>query len=206
MSGYNRTLVRMMAKTGGIKMTRSKDGSRASDIEWCKWWSYSPGFEQERIEYLESKIVADTTLAELEEIIKYRSRSRMAKLIKIYGTSECSEDEYMEIYDFMEKESIEELMLSKLSSEELNFARDEIKRLSQISSEQLSEKVHEEQKPENYAKLSMVDSYVLHMISKVNYARSMAEINREMRARVSDNDVMGQRTFYYASNPDIKGR
>ena len=102
---------------------------------------------------------------------------------------------------YIEYESIEELMLSKLTSEELKYAEKEIIRLSKVSKEQLSAKVKEEQKPENYAQLSMVDSYILHIISDINYARSMSDLNRKIDAQLEQNEVMRQRSLYYASNP-----
>lgn len=50
----------------------------------------------------------------------------------------------MKVYDYMCNESIEELMLSKLTSKELQYAKQEITRLSKVSKEQLSVKVREE--------------------------------------------------------------
>ena len=42
-------------------------------------------------------------------------------LFKIYGTSECFEEDYMKVYDYMCNESIEELMLKKLTSEDYDM-------------------------------------------------------------------------------------
>ena len=61
----------------------------------------------------------------------------------------------MKVYDYMCGESIEELMLSKLTSEKLRYAKQEITRLSKVSKEQLNIKVNKEQKPEEYEQLSM---------------------------------------------------
>ena len=110
----------------------------------------------------------------------------------------------MRVYDYMCNESIEELMLKKLTSEELKYAREEITRLSNVSKEQLSAKVKEEQRREKYEQLSMVDSYILHIISDINYARSMSDLNRVISEQLEESKIMSQRSLYYASNPYAK--
>lgn len=86
------------------------------------------------------------TIEELNELKAYKSQIRMLGLFKIYGTSEISKDEYMEVYDFMANQSIDELMLSKLSIEKLRYAKEQIQYFSQIPSEELRKKVNVEQK------------------------------------------------------------
>ena len=105
----------------------------------------------------------------------------------------------MKVYDYMCNESIE-----KLTSEELKYAREEITRLSNVSKEQLSAKVKEEQRREKYEQLSMVDSYILHIISDINYARSMSDLNRVISEQFEESKIMSQRSLYYALNPYAK--
>lgn len=99
----------------------------------------------------------------------------------------------------MSNESIDDLMLSKLTSEELRYAKQEITKLSNISKEELSKKVHEEQKEEVYKKLSMVDSYILHQVSNINYARSLNELNRKIDAQLKANEEMRFKSLHYAA-------
>lgn len=101
-------------------------------------------------------------------------------------------------------ESIEKLMLSKLTSEELRYAKQEIAKLSKVSKEQIKAKLNEEQNPEKYERLSMVDSYILHIISEINFARSLAELVSNIEAQLNANSAMGQKSLYYATNPQIK--
>lgn len=93
---------------------------------------------------LNCKKVEEMTIEELNELKAYKSQIRMLGLLKIYGTSEISKDEYMEVHDFMANQSIDELMLSKLSIEELRYAKEQIQYFSQIPSEELRKKVNEE--------------------------------------------------------------
>lgn len=50
----------------------------------------------------------------------------------------------------------------------------------------------------------MVDSYILHMISEINFARSLAELVSNIEAQLNANSAMGQKSLYYATNPQIK--
>ena len=50
----------------------------------------------------------------------------------------------------------------------------------------------------------MVDSYILHIISKINFARSLAELDSNIEAQLNANDVMRNKSYYYAANPQIK--
>lgn len=206
MSNFNRIMAKEMARMGGkVKIIHGNViGNISPDIEWIKWLSYEPEFEKKRIEYFDSKKISELSYEELEEASRYSRNKIFARLFKIYGTSECSEEDYMKVYDYMCNESIEKLMLSKLTSEELRYAKQEITRLSEVSKEQLSAKVNEEQKPERYEQLSMADSYILHIISDIDYARSISSLNREIEAQLEQNDIMRQRSLYYASNSYIR--
>ncbi len=201
---FNRVMVNMMAGSDVKIIHGEVIGNVDPYIEWIKWLSHVPEFQKVRIQELNSKRVEEMTLEEKDELRAYKSQIRVLGLFKIYGTGEISKDEYMEVYDFMVNQSIDELMLSKLSSEELRYAKDQIQYFSEIPSEELREKVNEEQKTDNYEHLSMVDSYILHIISRVNFARSMAKLNSEIEAQLRENDAMRQRSLYYAANPYTK--
>jgi len=110
----------------------------------------------------------------------------------------------MEVYDFMENQSIDEFMLSKLSCEELKYAKQQIQHFRQIPRKELRKKVNEEQKEENYEKLSMADSYVLHIISRLDFARSISELDKKIKAQIDTKNAVRQRGIYYASHPYSK--
>ena len=203
---FDRLLAEEIAKdSSGVKiLPKYVVGTISPDIEWIKWLSYVPEFEKKRIEYFDSKKISELSLEELEEAKRYNRNKIFARLIKIYGTSECSKEDYMRVYDYMCNESIEELMLSKLTSEELRYAKNAIFRLSKAPNEQLSVKVKEEIIPEKYEQLSMVDSYILHLISKINYGRAIANLERKIKAELEKNEIMRQRSSYYAENRKYK--
>ena len=205
MSDFNRIMTKEMIKMGvNCKIIPGNTiGNVSPIIEWIKWLSYEPEFEKKRIEYLDSK-KSELSYEEIEEVTNYNRNKNFAELFMVYGTSECSQEDYMRVYDYMCNESIEELMLKKLTSEELKYAREEITRLSNVSKEQLSAKVKEEQRREKYEQLSMVDSYVLHVISDINYTRSLNDLNNEIKAQIDQNRAVGQKSLANSSNSYIK--
>lgn len=201
---FDREMVKIMAGNGTKIIHGGNIGNVDPYIEWIKWLSYIPEYEKKRIEYFDSKKISELTYEELEEASRYSRNKIFARLFKIYGTRECSEEDYMKVYDYMCSESIEKLMLSKLTSEELRYAKQEITKLSKVSKEQIRTKLNVEQKPEKYEQLSMVDSYILHVISKINFARSLAELDSNIETQLNANDVMRNKSYYYAANPQIK--
>lgn len=205
MSSYNRMMANMMAELGGkVKViTGNVIGNVSPDIEWIKWLNYEPQFEKDRINYLENKTVSKLSIKDLEEIIRYRRNKEFAELFKQYCSGEISKNNYVRVFDFMSNESIDNLMLSKLTREELLYAKEEIFRLSKISQEELSQKVKEEHKEEVYKSLSMVDSYILHQISNINYARSLDKLNKMIDAQIKANEKMRIMSMRKVSNSHL---
>ena len=67
-----------------------------------------------------------------------------------------------------------------------------------MSKDELREKVKREQNEDEYGRLSMVDSYILHVISDINYARSSADLDRKIEVALNENDAMMQKSIYFA--------
>lgn len=201
---FNKVVANMMAGSN-IKIIHGEVVGNANPyIEWIKWLSYIPKFQEVRLQELSSKKVEELTGEEIDELNTYKRQNRILKLFKLYGTKEISKDEYMEVYNFMVNQSIDELMLSKLTIEELRYAKSQIQYFSEIASEELRKKVNEERKADNYENLSMVDSYILHVISKISFAKSIIELDRKIEAQVRENAAMRERSLYYAVNPYTK--
>ena len=202
MGSLSQILAREMSRSKGrVSIVPMYDGGNVSPyLEWKKWLSYVPEFERKRIEYFDSKKISELSYDELEEASRYRKNQIFAELFQVYGTSECSEQNYMMVYNYMSNESILELMLSKLTPEELYHAREELEKLSSLSKEELNAKVKGEQRVEIYNQLSMVDSYILHLLSNVNCARNISSVNKQFVAELERNTAIRQRTLSYSKN------
>ena len=202
MGSLNQILAREMSKSKGrASIVPRYDGGNVSPyLEWKKWLSYVPEFERKRIEYFDSKKISELSYYELEEASRYRKNQIFAELFQVYGTIECSEENYMMVYNYMSNESILELMLSKLTPEELYHAKEEIEKLSNLSKEELNAKVKREQRVEVYNRLSMVDSYILHLLSNINCARNISSVNKQFVAESERNTAIRQRTLCYSKD------
>lgn len=196
---YNREMFKIMSEMGlKPNVIHGKIHNVSPDIEWFKWLSYESEFERERIRYFDSKKVSELSYEELEEATRYNKNKVFSRLFKLYRTNELSNEDRIKVYDYMCNESIENLMLSKLTKEELRYANEEIERLSKISKDELREKVKREQNEDEYERLSMIDSYILHVISDINYARSSADLDRKIEVAVNENDAMMQKSIHFA--------
>lgn len=106
----------------------------------------------------------------------------------------------MEVYDYMSNSKIEDLMLSKLTKEELIRAKEKIEYYRQIPHKELREKVRFEKEEENYKNLSMIDSYILHMLCKIDSFRNLSKLNSEIDEQVRKNDSMRSKSLHRALN------
>lgn len=108
----------------------------------------------------------------------------MLDLIKIYGTEQISKDEYMEVYDYIKNESIDRIMLSKLTKKKLYYVKENISKYSSLFREELNLKINGKKEGSVYNSLSMVDSYILRIISKISFSRSIGKLNDEIASRI----------------------
>lgn len=141
-----RILAREMAGSGNMTLVGDVTGNVNPNIEWIKWLEYEPEFLKLRIQKLTSKEIENLSLDEIQEIKNYKYLERILKLFKRYGTKEISKDGYMEVYDYMSNNKIEDLMLSKLTKDELISAKEQIEYYRKKPHKELREKVRVEKK------------------------------------------------------------
>lgn len=160
---------------------------------WLRWLDYEPKFEKDLIQNLSYKDISALSLEELQILTKYQERKKISQLIRKYETDDINFDEYLEVNTYLESESIEELMLDKLSKEEKEYAKLEIERLKQLKYEELDKKV--DVMIGNFENLSIVDSYILHEISKVDFKRSISRLNSTIKQSIENGNARS-RQFY----------
>lgn len=187
MSDLKRIMAKEMAKINNgtaINIRGNVIGSVNPLIEWIRWLSYVPYFMRERIDYIYSKNIRDLSVDEL--FLKYKN-------------GKCNPDEYMEVYDYMGN-SIKNVMLRKLTREELNYANEEIKRLNTLSKPEILTKLKNESFEETYNNLSMVDTYILHVVSNDFLQKSLFKRDKGLVAELDRNETIRQKSLYYAAD------
>lgn len=100
-------------------------------------------------------------------------------LINKYVNQNCTKEEFYKVYDYMSN-SIENIMLKKLNSDELKEANDKVKRLEQLSDKELRGLIDTEIQDDIYYNLSMIDAYILHKLIKIDNIRNVREMNRRL--------------------------
>lgn len=144
-------------------------------------------------------------LAEWIKCLSYNSteeEKRMVKLFYKYIKQQCSKDEFFEVYDYMNN-SIEDLMNSKLTKEDIKIAKEKMDELKKLSDEELSKKIEEEKNEDNYFNLSMIDAYVLHMIIKIDNLRTKIEFQKRLDLYDKENTAIAalSRVYSQSSKP-----
>ena len=202
MSNISKIMVKELNKSGSqVKFIYGNVfGNIPPIIEWIKWLSYEPEFEKNRIEHLNSKGINNLSYEEINELNYYMKRKRMAQLFKKYDNMKCSKEEYMEVYSYMSNESIINLMSSKLTRDEIQYVKEEITRLIELSNEELNKKIKIESQKNYYLNLSMVDAYILHIIDRIIYVRNMNEFNNRLNWQLYSNAIMRQRSIFRKRN------
>ena len=177
----NRSMVEILIQEGVKTTSPNIIGEISIYNEWIKWLSYVPEFDKDKIK-------------------KYKKQKRLVELFKKYGTKDITIDEYIEVFEFMQNNDIEKFMKRKLTKEELQYAKRQIKHYNNVSNKELEYKINNEKEEDNYKKLSMVDAYILHNICIMSSINSSINLCDDIENQ-SKNTYIPSKGLYYASNP-----
>ena len=130
--------------------------------EWIKWLEYIPEFEEKKLNKIYKKKVKDLTLDEINFLKTFKEREEMLDLIKKYQCDKCDEEDFLKVYKCINSPIIN-LMLEKLSKDELQEAKTKINDIKDFASEDI------QKMKENYSELNMVDSYILHIALDMDF-------------------------------------
>ena len=129
--------------------------------EWMKWLTYIPDFKEWQIKEINKKRIDELSCEELEIVLKSKKEDRMLDLLNKFNSNTIKEDEYIEIKNYMDNESIEDLMKSKLTDKEI------------------IKKVEHERQENIYSNLSMVDAYTFHLMLEIYYIIEMKKLDNQ---------------------------
>ena len=138
--------------------------------EWIKWLEYKATAED--------KII-------LELIIKYDNHR-------------CDETEYMIVYNYLNSHSLEQTISNKLDKYDLELIRQKMLKLRNKSESEIYDYIRNQQS--NYENLSMIDAYVLHIISKEYYQNDINRMINEITIQIDRNAAMHQKSMVNALN------
>ena len=165
-------------------------------MEFLKWVSYNPENDHEKLELLLSKKANELSIDEIETLRKYKKNQELVETLKRYCSDKCLNKDIMPIYNFMNKESLEKIMQTKLTKKEIEEANKLILKYNKMTNNELKNYVSFYHKPENYQKLSMIEAYVFHEMKKQLTIRSNAKLENMINSQIEDNIVMRTKSYF----------
>ena len=106
----------------------------------------------------------------------------------------ASADEAMEVYDFLKTNSIVRFMERTLPVADLKLAKEWLHAIEAMDKDAKAEYLREKLSLGQYEQLSMVDAYVVHIALYHDMVESAKRCDREIRARVKENNDMAFRS------------
>lgn len=196
MSNIWKILVQEMSKSNGSAKTVTKDYK-----EWIAWLNYEPEFKKQRKNYLMSRKFEELNESEQIELSHYIKYQTYADLFNKYETNTCTQEEYIKVCNFMKIESLEDLIISKLTTEELNYVKSEINRIENLSLTDFESEYRKLRDSYFNEQLTMTERYVYYLSSRIATYRNNIRVENEISAQLKGNENMRYRSYIYSQNP-----
>ena len=195
MSNIWKILAKEMSKSNGSAKIVTKDYK-----EWIAWLNYEPEFEKQRKKYLMSRKFEELNASEQIELSHYIKYQTYADLFNKYETNTCTQEEYIKVCNFMKIESLEDLIISKLTAEELNYVKSEINRIENLSLTDFESEYRKLRDLYFNEQLTMTERYVYYLSSRIAAYRNNKIVKNEISAKLKGNDNMRYRSYIYSQN------
>lgn len=196
MSNIWKILVQEMSKSNGSAKIVTKDYK-----EWIAWLNYEPKFEKQRKKYLMSRKFEELNASEQIELSHYIKYQTYADLFNKYETNTCTQEEYIKVCNFMKIESLEDLIISKLTAEELNYVKSEINRIENLSLTDFESEYRKLRDLYFNEQLTMTERYVYYLSSRIATYRNNIRVENEISVQLKGNENMRYRSYIYSQNP-----
>lgn len=157
---------------------------------WIKFTNYLKSDEKALLEKLGNKSLDSIQISEINEYSRIKNQLMISELFLKYKNKNCSKEEYDIVTRFMDSMSLQTLIETKLTEEEIELASKSISKLETI--EQLEEYIESQQK--KFEELSAYESYVLLKAKEKIYNLKQRKVKEQIRieqTRRADNLVKG---------------
>ena len=125
MGSFQQRLLNRVAEDGILKSYPEREllgGGVTLKEEWLKWLSYENEETIKRYNNLINLKVSDITEEDLKFLNSYKERQEILQLYKIYITNDfISKEDYLKVFNYLEKNPINKIALEKLTKEELKY-------------------------------------------------------------------------------------
>ena len=101
----------------------------------------------------------------------------------------------------MKIESLEDLIISKLTAEELNYVKSEINRIENLSLTDFESEYRKLRDLHFNEQLTMTERYVYYLSSRIATYRNNIRVENEISVQLKGNENMRYRSYIYSQNP-----
>ena len=158
-----------------------------NDIDiWIKFTSYLKPDETALLEKLENKSHNSIQRSEINEYSRIKNQLMISELFLKYKNKNCSKEEYDIVTRFMDSMSLQTLIETKLTEEEIELASKTISKLETI--EQLEEYI--ESQPKKFEELNAYESYIFLLAKEKLHNLNQDKVREQIKieqARRADN-------------------
>lgn len=162
-----------------------------NDIDiWIKFTSYLKPDEKALLEKLENKSLDSIQRSEINEYSRIKNQLMISELFLKYKNKDCSKEEYGIVTRFMDSMSLQTLIKTKLTEEEIELASKTISKLETI--EQLEEYI--ESQPKKFEELNAYESYIFLLAKEKLHNLNQDKVREQIKieqARRTDNLIKG---------------
>lgn len=155
---------------------------------WIKFTNYLKSDEKALLEKLGNKSLDSIQISEINEYSRIKNQFMISELFLKYKN--CSKEEYDIVTRFMDSMSLQTLIKTKLTEDEIELASKAISKLKTI--EQLEEYI--ESQPKKFEELNAYESYIFLLakekLHNLNQDKVMEQIRIEQE-RKTDNLIKG---------------
>lgn len=158
-----------------------------NDIDiWIKFTSYLKPDETALLEKLENKSHDSIQRSEINEYSRIKNQLMISELFLKYKNKNCSKEEYDIVTRFMDSMSLQTLIETKLTEEEIELASKTISKLETI--EQLEEYIKSQ--PKKFEELNAYESYIFLLAKEKLHNLNQDKVREQIKieqARRADN-------------------
>ena len=119
----------------GLTVIRNTNGMNMYDL-WSIWLSYNLVSQKNKIDELSKKRVSSLSLEDLEYYLECKKQQELSKVFRRVFDGIGSKEDIKRAYDYADNHSLIDLMINKLSKEELEYAKDKLYYLSTLKEDE----------------------------------------------------------------------
>ncbi len=158
-------------------------------MQYLKWLKYTSKEEQEKINIILNKKSSELTNEEISQLKLYKHLQDIIPIFERYFSDECKKSDLLLVFDFIQNNLLYDLMIAKLTKNELQMAQIKIDQLKCLPDFELSKLIKEKMTFEAYMELSMIDAFCINRLSSILKVREDEKSDIEISAQINSKRI-----------------